>query len=231
MDRHAAKRIFLGLSIILPIVLLFVVRSFYAQPSYILSSVYKITFALPIVYWIFFYGKSWKEKVKENFSAQNFRKQWKPAVIWGCLVAAFYIGGYVIGTQVLDLKQVTTSLTQFASITPQNIIMIGIYIIVINSLLEEFFWRGFFFKETAQTVNRPVAYISNGVGFALYHLAFVYAFFPPIFVIIATTGLMVYAAIMCYLFEKYKDLFTLWLIHAIVDTAQIGIALKIFGII
>ena len=75
------------------------------------------------------------------------------------------------------------------------------------------------------------AYIITGFAFSFHHIMFYYDWFTLPFFAIVTIGLTVSAIIMNSIFDKYKDLFSCWLVHALADTAQIGIAMIIFDLI
>lgn len=216
--------------IFIPPLFLFFVRAFFT-PTYFTSSLYKIVFLLPLVYRYYFHKKSWKNALCEGFSFSLFRKNISHALCWGVLFALLYGVGFLLFKNMLSTTVITSALQSFASITPANILFIGLYIIVVNSLLEEFFWRGFFFNETHSLYGWIVAYILTGLGFSLYHVTFFYSWFSLDLVLLAATGLFVYSLFMCMLFQKYNDLFTCWLIHAFVDVVQIGIGLWLFGLV
>ena len=171
----------------------------------------------------------WTDWNQVSFS--HFKKYISHALGWGLLFSAFYFCAFFLLKNFLSFETIVAQLHQFASITPQNILFIGLYIIVVNSLLEEFFWRGFFFREMHDLHGLVFAYFITGAGFSLYHVTFFYQWFSLSFVLLAAFGLFVYSSFMCMLFQKYKDLFTCWLIHAIVDVVQIGIWLWLFGLL
>lgn len=216
--------------IFIPPLFLFFVRAF-STPTYFTSSLYKIIFLLPLLYRYYFHKKSWKNALVEGFSFSHFKKYISHALCYGILFAVLYSAAFFLFRNMLSSSVITSALASFASITSTNIIFIGLYIIIVNSLLEEFFWRGFFFNELHSLYGWIVAYLLTGIGFSLYHIAFFYSWFSFGFVLLATAGLFAYSLFMCMLFQKYQDLFTCWLIHALVDIAQMGIGLWLFGII
>jgi len=224
------KKIFLLLTLVLPLFLLILVRSL-TTPNYFLSSIYKVVFLAPFLYAFLFFRSSWKKQLLKDFSFLAFRRYFSVALLWGVIIGISYFMGFLLLKSFLSFDAITSSLAQFASITPTNILFIGAYIILFNSLLEEFFWRGFFFQESLRSFRKFWAYFLTGIGFSLYHLAFLYTWFSWPFIFLAGIGLFMYSFVMCFLFERYKDLFTCWFIHAIVDVAQITIALILFGII
>ncbi len=224
------KTVLLLSCIFIPPLFLFFVRSF-STPTYFTSSLYKIIFLLPLVYRYYFHKKSWKAALCENFSLSLFQKYISHALCWGALFALLYGAAFFLFKNMLSSTVITSALQSFASITPANILFIGLYIIVFNSLLEEFFWRGFFFNETHSLYGWIVAYILTALGFSLYHITFFYSWFSPDLVLLATAGLFAYSLFMSMLFQKYQDLFTCWLIHALVDVVQIGIGLWLFAVL
>ena len=219
------------LAAFLPAIILFLIQHFF-EATYITSSLYKIIFLIPIVYRIFFYKKSWKNAVTHDFSFTKCKKSIIHAFGWGLLFSAIYAGAFLLFKDFLPIEEIVTQLNTAAAITTANIIWIGLYIIFINSLLEEFFWRGFFFDEVHTLCGWVVGYILTGIGFTLYHVVYFYKWFsyPGLFAL-ACIGLFCYSLFMCMIFQKYRDLFTCWIIHALVDVVQIGIALYLFGIL
>ncbi len=215
--------------IIFPPILLILSRQF-LPTNYLFSSLYKIVFLFPIFYYIAIEKKSWKSTYKENFSKKTFQKTWKRMAITGISLAIVYVAIFLLLKSFLDLPTITEKLQALASINTTNIVFIGIYIILLNSLLEEFFWRGFLFKKMKENIGNA-SYLITGLAFSFHHIMFYYDWFSFPFFLVVTLGLTIYAIIMNYIFNKYQDLYSCWLVHAIADTAQIFIALIIFGIL
>ncbi|MDP3729036.1 MAG: CPBP family intramembrane metalloprotease [bacterium] len=215
--------------IFIPPILLLISRQL-LPTNYLSSSLYKITFLFPFFYYIFLEKKSLKTIYKENFSLKIFKENWKKMLVLGITAALIYLGTFFLLKGFLDLPTITDKLQTLASINTTNIIFIGIYIIIINSLLEEFFWRGFLFKKLKENIGNK-SYFITGLAFSFHHIMFYYDWFTLPFFLIITGGLTIYAIIMNYIFNKYQDLYSCWFVHAIADTAQILIALIIFGIL
>lgn len=199
--------------------------------SYFSSSIYKIIFLTPILFRILGEKVNFKDSLTKHFSLDTFRNNFGKMLLIGIGLLTIYLFAFWIAQGYLDLNMVINQLQAMASINIGNIILIGLYIIVLNSLLEEFFWRGFVFDELKDSLNIWFAYIFTGLAFSFHHVVFYYSWFSLGFGIIITLGLTSYAIIMNLIFHKYKDLFSCWLVHAIADVAQILIAFRIFGII
>ncbi len=203
---------------------------FFLTPSYFILSIYKIVYLVPPLFRSYFYKLSIEESVKIGFSGANFRKYWKKAVLWGILFSTVYALGFLFLKNYIPIAGIATSLGEH-NITARNIVFIGIFTIVVNALLEEFFWRGFVYNELKKQKGKVLAYLITAIGFSLYHAVYFYAWLSVPLLLIALSGLLCYSFFMCFLFDKYKDLFTCWLIHALVDIVQISIGLYLFGLL
>lgn len=216
--------------ILLPPIFILLSREIF-EASYFSSSVYKLIFLFPILYRVYIEKKRIKKAICEHFSFKSLRTNALKLIGVGLGFFVIYVGAFYLFRGYLDLQNTVDQLNQMASINVGNIIFIGLYIIVINSLLEEFFWRGFLFDKLNILIKPWLAYLITGIAFSFHHMVFYYNWFEPIYLIIITVGLAIYAMIMNFIFSKTRDLFSCWMVHAFADIAQIFIALKIFQII
>ena len=69
------------------------------------------------------------------------------------------LGGYFLLKDIFDFSSVTTSLTNNIGVTGRNYIFVSLYISFVNSLLEEFFFRGFAFITLKRITGRKFAYL------------------------------------------------------------------------
>jgi membrane protease YdiL (CAAX protease family) len=168
--------------------------------------------------------------IKKDFHYKIFKKNFFKVLLLGLFLSLIYLSAFLIFKNYLNLDNIANNLKSSADINSTNIIFIGLYIIFINSILEEFFWRGFIFKELNKK-NRISSYLLTGLAFSFHHVIFYYSWFNLPITIIVTLGLIIYSLFASYIFEKYKDLFSCWLIHILVDIVQIYIALVVFKVI
>ncbi|MFO7710812.1 MAG: CPBP family intramembrane glutamic endopeptidase [Candidatus Woesearchaeota archaeon] len=217
------------LLLVLPLLIIFISRIFFPS-TYLFSSIYKIIFLFPIAYRLFS-GKSVKEAISKHFSIKTLRKNVVQVTGIGLILSGIYIGAFYVAKGLIDMGEIVSRLQETISADATSMIFIGLYIIVLNSLLEEFFWRGFLFDEFRKRFPYWISHLATGIGFSLHHVIFYYNWFSiPVFLAV-TFGLVGYAIIMNLVFERYKDLFSCWVIHAFADVAQIYIAFTVFGII
>lgn len=220
-------RILLVLLILLPPFAIFLSRFFF-ESNYFFSSLYKLIFLFPIVFAVYFEKKRLKTALFENFSINSFKKHLRISLVLGLLLATIYLLSFFIFKSYLDLEFVKEKLSLLIDLDAKKLIFVGAYIIIINSLLEEFFWRSFLFAKFKTIAPKALAYFIPALAFSFHHVMFYYNWFTLPFFITVTIGLIAYSLIMNKIFDYSKDLFSCWLIHALVDIVQITIAFVIF---
>ncbi len=195
------------------------------QPGYIAKSAVKIVMflLLPVIY--SFYDKNCNPKAlfKPN------RKGFLLAILLGALVYAFILTAFLLFKDVFDFSSLTSALTSQTGVNKDNFIFVAIYISFANSLLEEFFFRGFAFLTLKKISTRGFAYIVSALMFALYHIAMMIGWFGAPVVLLAMLGLFVGGVIFNYFNEKYDNIYLSWLIHMFANFATNTIGFILFA--
>ena len=124
------------------------------RPQYLIKSFVKIILfsLMPILYSR--YNKDLN--LKSLFKVKS-KKEVIIALISGAAVFSFILGSYLILGEFFDFSNVVSSLSTNVGIDIDNFIFVAIYISFINSLLEEFFFRGFAFLKLKEVSNRRFA--------------------------------------------------------------------------
>lgn len=112
----------------------------------------------------------------------------------------------------IDFSSVTESLTADAGVTRENFIFVALYIALVNSLLEEFFFRGFCFFGMLP-LGAPFAYIASALLFSAYHVAFMDGWLSPVIFALALLGMALGGCIFAFLNHKTESLLPSWLVH------------------
>ncbi len=141
------------------------------------------------------------------------------------------LGAYLLLKDVFDFSAVTGALTGNIGVNKDNFIFVAMYISFVNSLLEEFFFRGFSFLTLKKYASRKLAYIFSALAFALYHIAMMTGWFNVWVFAIALTGLFLGGLIFNYLNEKSDNIYTSWFVHMSANFAINTIGFMLFGII
>jgi uncharacterized protein len=214
------KKWFLILLIVFPPVLIVFSRQF-GEMNYFVSSIYKLVFFLPLAYRIFFYKWSFKRSVTEGFRWKKFKRNIWPTLRLSILFSFAFVSVFLIFKGILNFESMINNLDSLVGVNKSNILYIGAYVIFLNSVLEEYFWRGFMFKEL-KAIGSVKAYLLTGFGFALHHVMLIYAWFSWPYILAITLALAGFGMIMNYVYEKY-GLFSCWFIHLVQDVVMIAI--------
>ena len=135
--------------------------------NYIIKSTIKLmTFILlPIVFLLFDKSVSIKSLLAFKW------EQIKTALLLGGGVFGIIIGTYFAFGKLFDFSKITTVLESNLGVTAENFIYVAIYIALINSLAEEFFFRGFGFIALKKASTRAFAYFFSAIAFSAYHVS------------------------------------------------------------
>ena len=154
-----------------------------------------------------------------------------PGLLIGVLSFGILMAAYYYLQSFIDFKTIIKELETRLKITPLNFLIIGIYITLFNSFIEEFFFRGFIFLGIYKTGRTGIAYIYSSLLFALYHIMIFRNWFTfPLF-LLALFGLFAVGLLYNWLDTKSNNFLNSWIAHIFADAAIILIGLKMFGII
>ncbi len=149
----------------------------------------------------------------------------------GALIYLIILGGYLLLRNVFDFSSITTSLTENIGVNRNNFIVVSLYISFVNSLLEEFFFRGFAFLTLKRVSTRRFAYLFSATAFALYHVAMMIGWFSIEVFLIVLIGLFAGGLIFNYLNEKSNTIYPSWFVHMFANFAINTVGFILFGII
>ena len=128
------------------------------------------------------------------------------------------LGGYFLVRPYFDFSNIAASLTANAGVTKDNFLFVSLYISFVNSLLEEFFFRGFVFGNL-RCGGKWLSYGFSAAAFALYHVAMMAGWFQPLLFLLVMVGLMAGGVIFNLLNEKLETLYGSWLVHMFANFA------------
>ncbi len=228
---HGTRKKF-GIYIIVSVILLSLVVTFadaFIKPNYILNVFIKIFFFLLIPTVYFLINREAVVNFKKLFTFQ--KKTMLRAFIIGLLIYAVIVGGYFLTRNFIDFSNVTGTLFENHGITPDNFIYVAIYISLMNSFLEEFFFRGFGFIALKPYIGRKLAYIFSPIMFAVYHVGMLIGMFDLWVLLLLFIGLFVGGCIFNYLNETSENIYTSWASHAFANFAINTVGFILLGVI
>lgn len=149
----------------------------------------------------------------------------------GAAVYVVILGGYLLLKDVFDFSSITRSLTGNIGVNSENFVFVSLYISFVNSLLEEFFFRGFAFLTLERVTSVRFAYLFSAAIFALYHVAMMIGWFSFGVFAIVLAGLFAGGLIFNFLNAKSGTVYPSWLVHMFANFAINTIGFMLFGII
>ncbi len=159
------------------------------------------------------------------------RRGFAVAAALGVGVFAIIIGGYFALRGVFDFGGITKSLTDNIGVGKDSFVFVALYISFVNSLLEEFFFRGFSYLSLRRITGGKFAFVFSSLAFALYHVAMMVGWMTAAPTVLIIIGLCVGGMIFNLLDLKFGNIYVSWLTHMFANFAINTIGFMLFGII
>lgn len=214
------------LSVIACIIMFFIEK--YLHPGFFLKSILKIAVFLSSVA---IYYKVTKDKFDllglKDLNRTNFYR----ILRLGLVVFIFILIGYYFMKNYIDLDNIKENLLSKEGITKDNFIFVSIYISVVNSLLEEFFFRGHIFGKLKSLNYKKLGYIFSPILFSLYHIAIIDSWFTPALFGLFVIGLVVVGVFFNFIMEKANSFLAPWIVHAFANLGINTIGFIMLGVL
>lgn len=152
-----------------------------------------------------------------------------PALLLGIGIYGLILGAYFLVSPIFDFSEIAGSLTRDVGVTAENFLWVSLYISLVNSFLEEFFFRGFVFTNLKKASGRGFAYAFSALIFAFYHVAMMIGWFSPLLFILVVLGLAAGGVIFNFLNEKMDTIYCSWLTHMFANFAINTIGFILLG--
>lgn len=187
-------------------------------------SLYKIALLVPPLVYCRRHGLSVRRDV---LKLHNWRKGLKRSACLGLLAIALFWGAYfTIGDRLLDKEAIAHKIGERFGVTAATVLMVAPFTIVLNSFLEEFFYRGFAFGQLLRR-NAAVAYLLPATVFTVQHLSFTSDWAGLGVIALGVVALFVFALVLQAVYAATDTLVAPWLIHVSGDVAMMGIAVEL----
>ena len=123
------------------------------QPPYGLKSFLKVVLFLLVPLGYFGHFRAW-----DSLKVLFILKKRELAVALALGIGAFGVitGGYMLISRFFSLDEAILRLTADGGVSPENFLYVSFYIALVNSLLEEFFFRGYAFLNLKSLTSLPL---------------------------------------------------------------------------
>lgn len=116
-------------------------------------------------------------------------------------------------------------------ITAGNFLYVSLYISLVNSFLEEFFFRGYGFITLKKYTGRKFAYIFSSSIFAVYHVGMLLGMFHIGVLFLLLLGLMIGGCIFNCLNERNDTIYPSWFVHMFANFGINTVGFILFGVL
>jgi membrane protease YdiL (CAAX protease family) len=183
-----------------------------------------IQFPFPLVYVFLF------ERGHHALKRPSLRGLWT-GIAFGLLVdaamIALYYGwlqgsGWLTGTP----KRIFAKLSDFHVASASDYLLLGAFLSVLHSGLEEYYWRWFVFGGMRRYLPFAPAAVLAGLAFMAHHVVILVVYFPNQLWTLAipfSLGVAVGGIAWAWLYERSGSLIAPWLSHALVDAGILWI--------
>ena len=221
-----SKKLYIILSVVIFSLAVTFIDAF-VHPPYFSKIPIKILFflVLPMLFFAFHREEWGKCRALFRFERRGILL----SLLLGGGIFLLIFGGFLLTRGVIDYSGVTESLTSGMGITRENLLAVALYMSVMNSFLEEFFFRGFGFITLKHYTSARFAYLFSPLFFAIYHTGMLVGMFHPAVILLLMAGLFAGGLIFNALNDRFGNLYPSWLAHMGADFAINAVGFVLFG--
>lgn len=143
----------------------------------------------------------------------------------GIVVAGTVLSAFMLLNDSIDLVALQIDLETRVGVTASVFPFVAVYILLGNSFLEEFFFRGLLVDLLRDS---KLKWFLPSLFFAIYHIAIFLPWFDWPILILAVAGLFIGGLIFQWINEKSGTIYPSWIIHIFADIGVLLIGIYMF---
>lgn len=192
---------------------------------YIIKTIIKIPMFTLLPFLINHYLIKLKFSLRIKKSEQRYILKWSVLVFVITFAVAFALKSFI------DVEAVSSDFSNRMMLSNRDMILAAVYTIFVNSLIEEYFFRGFIFQGLLKQGWHKTAYIISAAAFAVYHVSIFEAWFGIRLMMVMLLGLFAGGLIFAYFVKKTESILAPWFIHISADLALIIFGLRVLDLL
>ena len=223
MNEYAPKRrrALIALLLLAPIPSLGVIVAMVVAPGPVGT-----TFFMMAKVWLLVFPAAWYVLVEKG------QPSWSPphrgglaigAVSGMLLAAAIVVGVWLVGVQNMDLAPLRTDVREMGLNSAVPYVAGAAGWTFVNSLMEEYVYRWFIFRQCETLMKGAVAVIASAAIFTAHHVIAVSQYLDPGFAILASAGVFAGGLVWSWLYLRYRSIWPGWISHVLADVAVFGV--------
>jgi len=180
-------------------------------PGYWIKSIIKAITFLGLYY---LYIKSDRNSVcVSKINRNNSKSSIIKYILFCIIVYVTIIFLFLIIKRYYDFSNITSILQDKYNINKSNYIFVFLYIIFINSFLEEIFFRKFAFLTLNNYSSSRFANVFSAMAFSLYHVSIITGWFSISLFFVMVIALFICGLLFNYIDSQTNNIYPSWIIH------------------
>ena len=159
-----------------------------------------------------------KQEPSEVLFLYGMKPAGKLFLLMGIMFAGVWVG-FLLLRGSLDLSLIRERLMAKEGLTKQNCLYVFGYIIIVNSFLEEAFFRGFLGHAFPENIPKAWGTGFAAVCFAVYHIGILDAWVNPAMLLLMIAGLAAVGAVLQLICDRFGSVKASWLVHGCANLA------------
>ena len=145
-------------------------------------------------------------------------------ILMFCLILSIY---WLYLRSWIDVNLVREKLAKFSDLDRQAFIVSGVYFILINALIEEYFWRWFVYSRCEELKSGKAAVVISALFFTLHHTIGLATFTNWRVALIGSLAVFIAGIIWSEYYRRYRSIWSNYFSHAIADLALYIVAWQV----
>ena len=215
------RRALIALLLVVPIPSLGVIMAMVVAPG----PVGKTVFTAAKI-WLLVFPAAWYLLVEKG------RPSWSPphrgGLVFGAASGAavagiIVVGAWLVGVQHMDLAPLRTEVQEMGLNTALPYLASAAGWTFVNSLMEEYVYRWFIFRQCEALMKGPAAVFASAAIFTAHHVIAVSQYLDPLLALLASAGIFAGGVIWSWLYMRYRSIWPCWISHVLADMAVFGV--------
>jgi membrane protease YdiL (CAAX protease family) len=215
------RRALLALLLLAPVPSLGVIMAMVVAPGPIGKTFFTIA-----KLWLLVFPAAWYLLVEKGGPSWSPPRQGGLAVgaASGVVLAGLIVlGAWLFGVQDMNLTPLRAEVREMGLNTLIPYLAGAAGWTFVNSLMEEYVYRWFIFRQCESLVKGSAAVLASAAIFTAHHVIAVSQYLDPLFTILASAGVFAGGLVWSWLYLRYRSIWPCWVSHVLADIAVFGV--------
>lgn len=143
-----------------------------------------------------------------------------------CIIA----GTWLLGVHHMDSAPLLEQIREMGLASPLSYLGGALAWTLINSLMEEYLYRWFIFRQCENLFTDVPAIILSAAIFTIHHIIAVSRYLDPALTVLASLGVFAGGVLWAWLYHRYRSIWPGWISHVLADVAVFALGWRLlFG--